>query len=118
MHGEGDLLSRLATVGYQVSHVQTPLAEHDFRAANLIENLRDGDHLCRLVQILLQDTSAQVMLPKNQNKADDIEAASNKLMCRGPQSHQFNIGDTTISITENNNPKGKHRGQTVLQQHL
>jgi hypothetical protein len=45
------------------------------------------------------------MLPENQNKADDIEAASNKLMCKGPQAHQFNTGDTAISITENNNPK-------------
>jgi len=84
----------------------------------LIENLRYGIHLCRLVQILLQVTSSQVMLPENQNKVDDIEAASNKIMCRGNQAHQFNAGDTTISITENNNPKGKHRGQTILQQRL
>jgi len=50
-------------------------------------------------------SNSQVMLPENQNKADDIEAASKNLMCKGPQAHQFNTGDTAISITENNNPK-------------
>jgi hypothetical protein len=50
-------------------------------------------------------SNSQVMLPENQNKADDIEAASKNLMCKGPQAHQFNTGDTAISITESNNPK-------------
>ena len=49
---------------------------------------------------------SEVLPPQNQNKMDDIEAASNELiMCNGLQAHQLNSGDTTISITEKNNPK-------------
>jgi hypothetical protein len=50
-------------------------------------------------------SNSQVILPENENNADDMDAASSKLMCKGPQAHQFNAGDTAISIIENNNPK-------------
>eukprot|EP00253_Pinus_taeda_P010098 PITA_10098 len=50
-------------------------------------------------------SNSQGIFPENQNKAHDIEAASNAPMCEGPEAQQFNGGDTAISITENNNPK-------------
>ena len=36
---------------------QAGLSDYDFELRNLIEGLRDGVRLCRLVQILLCDTS-------------------------------------------------------------
>ncbi|GLJ46486.1 hypothetical protein SUGI_0979680 [Cryptomeria japonica] len=70
MHGEGDLLGRLATIGYQVFHIQVPLADYDFRVANLIENLQDGVILCRLVQVLLGDLSVltRIIVPSDHHK--------------------------------------------------
>ena len=49
-------------------------------------------------------SNSQVMLPQIENKVDDIEAASNQLMSKGPKPHQLNAGDMAISITGNNNP--------------
>eukprot|EP00253_Pinus_taeda_P003750 PITA_03750 len=48
--------------------------------------------------------NSQVMLPKSQNKEDDIEAGSNRPMTPGLQPHQCIAEDTAISVTENNNP--------------
>jgi len=50
-------------------------------------------------------SNSQGIFAENQNKAHDIEAASNAPMCEGPEAQQFNGGDTAISITENNNLK-------------
>eukprot|EP01018_Ginkgo_biloba_P018119 Gb_33772 [translate_table: standard] len=70
MHGEGDLLGHLATIGYQVSHVQAPLVEYDFSVTNLVENLRDGVRLCRLVQLMVGDASIlmRVIVPCDYQK--------------------------------------------------
>ncbi|KAH9328068.1 hypothetical protein KI387_000176, partial [Taxus chinensis] len=70
MHGEGDLLGHLATIGYQVFHVQVPLADYDFHVTNLIENLQDGVRLCRLVQLLLGDASVlmRIIVPSDHHK--------------------------------------------------
>ena len=38
-------------------HLQAGLADYNFEVNNLIEDLQDGVRLCRLVQILLGDTS-------------------------------------------------------------
>eukprot|EP00253_Pinus_taeda_P000604 PITA_00604 len=49
-------------------------------------------------------SNSQVMLPKSQNKVDDIEACSNQPMTAGLKPHQFNGQETAIPVTENNNP--------------
>ncbi|KAF3795367.1 Abnormal spindle-like microcephaly-associated protein-like protein [Nymphaea thermarum] len=70
MHGEGDLISRLSTLGYKVSYQQPPLAEYDFVVANLINDLGDGVRLCRVVQLLQHDASilAKIMVPSENRK--------------------------------------------------
>eukprot|EP00253_Pinus_taeda_P027814 PITA_27814 len=50
-------------------------------------------------------SNSQEAVHENQSKVDDIEADSEQLVTEGPQCHEFNGGDTVISITENNNTK-------------
>eukprot|EP00253_Pinus_taeda_P019849 PITA_19849 len=49
--------------------------------------------------------NSQEIVHENESKLDDIEAASEQLVTEGPQPHEFNGGDTAISITENDNTK-------------
>ncbi|MCO5561716.1 hypothetical protein L7F22_015339 [Adiantum nelumboides] len=62
MHGEGDVVGHLGVLGYHVTHVQAGLADYRFEVANLIEDLRDGVRLCRLVQVLLADPTLLVKI--------------------------------------------------------
>ncbi|MCO5559030.1 hypothetical protein L7F22_012622 [Adiantum nelumboides] len=62
MHGEGDVVGHLGVLGYHVTHVQAGLADYRFEVANLIEDLKDGVRLCRLVQVLLADPTLLVKI--------------------------------------------------------
>jgi len=44
-------------------------------------------------------SNSQLIFPQNENKVQDIEAASNQPMKKGPQAHKLNAGDTAISIS-------------------
>ncbi|KAK1303643.1 hypothetical protein QJS10_CPB11g01307 [Acorus calamus] len=70
MHGEGDLLSHLAIVGYKVTHQQLPLAEYNFSITSLFEDLQDGLRLCRAIQLLQSDASivSKLMAPSDNSK--------------------------------------------------
>ncbi|CAN6452270.1 unnamed protein product [Victoria cruziana] len=70
MHGEGDLIAHLSTLGYKVSYQQSPLAEYNFVVANLANDLGDGVRLCRVVQLLQHDASilAKTMVPADNRK--------------------------------------------------
>ncbi|KAF0908752.1 hypothetical protein E2562_028571 [Oryza meyeriana var. granulata] len=57
MHGEGDLLMHLTTMGYKLNYQQLALSEYDFTIGNLFEDLQDGIILCRIVQLLTSDAS-------------------------------------------------------------
>eukprot|EP00253_Pinus_taeda_P001357 PITA_01357 len=50
-------------------------------------------------------SNSQGIFAEIENKPHDIEAASNTLICEGPEAHQFKGGDTAISITDNDHPK-------------
>ncbi|KAI0527350.1 hypothetical protein KFK09_002950 [Dendrobium nobile] len=52
MHGEGDLLAHLATLGCKVNYKQSSLCECEFTVKNIFEDLQDGIFLCRVVQLL------------------------------------------------------------------
>ncbi|KAI5079800.1 hypothetical protein GOP47_0005279 [Adiantum capillus-veneris] len=62
MHGEGDVVGHLGVLGYHVTHVQAGLADYSFEIENLIEDVKDGVRLCRLVQVLLADPSLLVKI--------------------------------------------------------
>ncbi|KAK1280431.1 hypothetical protein QJS04_geneDACA018210 [Acorus gramineus] len=70
MHGEGDLLSHLAIVGYKVTYQQLPLAEYNFRITSLFEDLQDGLRLGRAIQLLQSDASivSKLMAPSDNSK--------------------------------------------------
>lgn len=78
MHGEGDLLAHLVTVGYKVSYQQCPLVEYDFRLTNLFPDLRDGVRLCRAVQLLLHDSSilSKMLVPSDTHKKNLVNCAT------------------------------------------
>ncbi|KAM0874126.1 hypothetical protein ACQ4PT_037613 [Festuca glaucescens] len=70
MHGEGDLLMHLSTMGYKLNYEQLALSEYDFTIGNLFEDLQDGIILCRVVQLLLSDASiiSRVIAPSDTHK--------------------------------------------------
>ncbi|XP_047067643.1 abnormal spindle-like microcephaly-associated protein homolog [Lolium rigidum] len=70
MHGEGDLLMHLSTMGYKLNYEQLALSEYDFTIRNLFEDLQDGIILCRVVQLLLSDASiiSRVIAPSDTHK--------------------------------------------------
>ncbi|XP_062190607.1 uncharacterized protein LOC133893568 isoform X2 [Phragmites australis] len=70
MHGEGDLLIHLATMGYKLSYQQPALSEYDFTIRSLFEDLQDGIIICRVVQLLLSDASIilKVTAPSDTHK--------------------------------------------------
>ncbi|KAK8460533.1 hypothetical protein SEVIR_2G343400v4 [Setaria viridis] len=70
MHGEGDLLMHLTTMGYKLNYQQTALSEYDFTIRSLFEDLQDGIILCRVVQLLLSDSSIilKVIAPSDTSK--------------------------------------------------
>ncbi|KAF8669068.1 hypothetical protein HU200_051390 [Digitaria exilis] len=70
MHGEGDLLMHLTTMGYKLNYHQPALSEYDFNIKSLFEDLQDGMILCRVVQLLLSDASVilKVIVPSDTNK--------------------------------------------------
>ncbi|PWZ15771.1 Abnormal spindle-like microcephaly-associated [Zea mays] len=70
MHGEGDILVHLTTMGYKLNYQQPALSEYDFTMRNLFEDLQDGIILCRVVQLLLADASiiSKVIAPSDTDK--------------------------------------------------
>ncbi|XP_066394910.1 uncharacterized protein [Miscanthus floridulus] len=70
MHGEGDILIHLTTMGYKLNYQQPALSEYDFTMRSLFEDLQDGIILCRVVQLLLADASiiSKVIAPSDTNK--------------------------------------------------
>ncbi|KAM3285377.1 abnormal spindle-like microcephaly-associated protein [Capsicum chacoense] len=70
MHGEGNLLAHLVIVGYKVTYQQNPLLEYQFGVADLFEDLGDGIHLCRVIQLLQHDPSilSKVVVPSDTRK--------------------------------------------------
>ncbi|XBJ00728.1 hypothetical protein VPH35_020564 [Triticum aestivum] len=70
MHGEGDLLMHLSTMGYRLNYQQPALSEYDFTIGYLFEDLHDGIILCRVVQLLLSDASIilKVIAPSDTHK--------------------------------------------------
>ena len=59
-------------------------------------------------------SNSQVMLPENQNKVDDIEAASNKIMCKGPKLINSILEIRLFLSLKTIIQKCKYRGQTVF----
>ncbi|KAL5773413.1 hypothetical protein ACOSP7_013002 [Xanthoceras sorbifolium] len=70
MHGEGNVIAHLAIVGYKVSYKQCPLVEYDFKVTNLFVDLQDGVRLCRIIHLLLQDSSilTKMVVPSDTRK--------------------------------------------------
>ncbi|KAK3127170.1 hypothetical protein QOZ80_7AG0569340 [Eleusine coracana subsp. coracana] len=70
MHGEGDLVMHLTTMGYKLSYQQPALSEYDFTVRSIFEDLQDGIILCRVVQLLLSDASIilKVITPSDTHK--------------------------------------------------
>ncbi|TVU38865.1 hypothetical protein EJB05_12260, partial [Eragrostis curvula] len=70
MHGEGDLMMHLTTMGYKLSYQQSALSEYDFTIRSIFEDLQDGIILCRVVQLLLSDSSIilKVIAPPDTHK--------------------------------------------------
>uniref|UniRef100_A0A0D9WZH6 Calponin-homology (CH) domain-containing protein n=1 Tax=Leersia perrieri TaxID=77586 RepID=A0A0D9WZH6_9ORYZ len=70
MHGEGDLLMHLTTMGYKLNYQQLALSEYDFTIRNLFDDLQDGIILCRIVQLLTSDASImlKVIAPSDTHK--------------------------------------------------
>ncbi|XP_024522077.1 abnormal spindle-like microcephaly-associated protein homolog isoform X1 [Selaginella moellendorffii] len=69
MHGEGDLMAHLSTVGYRLIHVQTSLIEFNFQITSF-KDFQDGVRLCRLAQVISGDTSGvkKIQLPPTLRK--------------------------------------------------
>ncbi|KAK3188355.1 hypothetical protein Dsin_027916 [Dipteronia sinensis] len=70
MHGEGNLIAHLVIVGYKVSYKQCPLVDYEFKVTNLFVDLQDGVRLCRITQLLLQDSSilTKMVVPSDTRK--------------------------------------------------
>ncbi|KAI4368223.1 hypothetical protein MLD38_016804 [Melastoma candidum] len=62
MHGEGNVLAHLAILSFKISHQQLPLMEYDFSLRDILEDLQDGVHICRAIQLLMQETSILMKL--------------------------------------------------------
>ena len=52
MHGEGNFMRHLASMGYRLSYEQDPRTEFDFKLENLGMDLRSGVRLLRLAELL------------------------------------------------------------------
>ena len=65
--GGGDIAKQLRQIDYNVEHSQTALAEYPFAVSNLASDLKDGVRLCKLVEILTNDSGpmSQVKCPAN-----------------------------------------------------
>ena len=52
MHGEGDTMRHLASMGYRLSYEQDPRTEFDFAVRNMSVDLRSGVRLLRAAELL------------------------------------------------------------------
>lgn len=52
MHGEGDTMRHLASMGYRLSYEQDPRTEFDFAVSNMSLDLRSGVRLLRAAELL------------------------------------------------------------------
>ncbi|KAH9534823.1 hypothetical protein CY35_17G023600 [Sphagnum magellanicum] len=87
MQGEGDLISHLGKSGYYVSHIQAPLCEYNFEVQNVVADLQDGIHLCRLAQLMSHDLSVLVELrcpcDLRKKRLHNCKVALESLACAG-----------------------------------
>ncbi|CAM6013071.1 unnamed protein product [Sphagnum balticum] len=87
MQGEGDLISHLGKSGYYVSHIQAPLCEYNFEVQNVVADLQDGIHLCRLAQLMSHDLSVLVELKcpcdLRKKRLHNCKVALESLACAG-----------------------------------
>lgn len=65
--GGGDIAKQLRQIDYNVEHSQTALAEYSFGVSNLATDLKDGVRLCKLAEMLTNDSGPmnQVKCPAN-----------------------------------------------------
>ncbi|WOK91863.1 abnormal spindle-like microcephaly-associated protein [Canna indica] len=70
MHGEGNLLAHLLTLGFKVNHRQVAISEYDFNVKNLFGDVQDGIRLSRVIQLLEHDASilSKLMAPPDTRK--------------------------------------------------
>ena len=52
MHGEGDTMRHLASMGYRLFYEQDPRTEFDFTVGNMSVDLRSGIRLLRAAELL------------------------------------------------------------------
>lgn len=52
MHGEGNTMRQLASMGYRLSYEQDPRTEFDFTVTNMSIDLRSGVRLLRAAELL------------------------------------------------------------------
>jgi len=57
MKGEGNFVKHLENIGMKVSYNQTLIDDYDFAVSDLSVDLRDGVRLCRMTELLTNDTS-------------------------------------------------------------
>ena len=56
LSGGGDLLRQLRHINYSVQHTQSALEEYPFAVSNIATDLQDGVRLCKLAEILTNDS--------------------------------------------------------------
>ena len=57
LSGGGDLLRQLQHINYSVQHTQSALEEYPFAVFNIATGLQDGVRLCKLAEMLTNDSS-------------------------------------------------------------
>lgn len=62
MHGEGDVMRHLASMGLRLGYEQDPRTEFDFALCSLAVDLRSGVRLLRLTELLTGETHLQTCL--------------------------------------------------------
>ncbi|KAJ1291122.1 hypothetical protein BS78_02G294300 [Paspalum vaginatum] len=102
MHGEGDLLMHLTTLGYKLNYQQPALSEYDFTISSLFEDLQDGVILCRVIQLLLSDASIllKVIAPSDTNKKRLCNCSTALKYIKQAQVPLSDSDDVTISAED------------------
>ena len=67
MHGEGDTMRHLASMGFRLRYEQDPRTEFDFAVANLGVDLRSGVRLLRVAELLTGRLSPYFLYCPNQH---------------------------------------------------
>ena len=59
MHGEGNTMRHLASMGYRLTYEQDPRAEFDYSITSLSTDLRSGVRLLRAAELLTGESFAE-----------------------------------------------------------